>query len=136
MSDVRRASAVPSCSFIHLRERSDFAATGHSPQRLPDMTMLRWICTDRDPKGSARRRWLTGDATGNRTITRCIIFVFSQVDAPQTLLVAESVFGALRGLETLSQLLERVEPPPTEPPPLRPGAAAQVSPHVQCAAKS
>ena len=53
------------------------------------------------------------------------VFVFSQVDAPETTLTAGSVFGALRGLETLSQLLERVEPP-AEPPPMRPGAAAQV----------
>ena len=39
-----------------------------------------------------------------------------QVDAPETTLTARSVFGALRGLETLSQLLERVEPPPDPPP--------------------
>ena len=40
----------------------------------------------------------------------------AQVDAPETTLTAESVFGALRGLETLSQLLERVEPPRQPPP--------------------
>ncbi len=48
--------------------------------------------------------------------------------------MAESVSGVLRGLETLSQLLERVEPP-AEPPPPRPSAAVQVLWHVQSAVK-
>jgi hypothetical protein len=50
-----------------------------------------------------------------------------QVDAPETMLTAESVFGALRGLETLSQLLERVEPPPEPPPDPSPSASNQAS---------
>lgn len=42
-----------------------------------------------------------------------------QVDAPTTVLEAETAIGALRGLETLSQLLEGVQPPPQGPPPAR-----------------
>ena len=40
--------------------------------------------------------------------------LYPQVEAPTTTLESKTAYGALRGLETLSQLLDRVQPPPPQ----------------------
>ena len=50
-----------------------------------------------------------------RQLFPCIPFIFPnlQVEAPEAKLVANTVFGALRGLETFSQLVDRIDLPPS-----------------------